>query len=136
MCFKIFRNGVLYLFGDDTNLPKLAINIATGCQSCNRTKNPDRPHTFQITLIDGKFENFNSLRESNNVTKEKSSKSESRKIFSGIRQRVNKMWSFGNSKNSSSIIEFAAANDYDLSEWFQMIIQASCGVNFFLLKIK
>ncbi|KAK6617409.1 hypothetical protein RUM43_014418 [Polyplax serrata] len=120
------KNGILYLYGDDTSLPKFAINVATGCQSCNRTRNPDRPHTFQITLMENEFEshqNSTSCAENNSVK----SKSHSKKIFSSLRQKMNKILTLGNAKESCSVLEFAAANEYELSEWLQMIIQASCG---------
>lgn len=125
----------MYLFGDDTNLPKLAINVSTGCQSCNRTKNPERPHTFQITLVEKEVECFpkSYFYLENNFRNSKALKSDSPKLFHRIRQKVNKLLSFGDPKDSSCVLEFAAANEYELSEWLQMIIQASCGVSFALV---
>lgn len=56
-------------------------------------------------------------------------RTDARKLFSGIRQKMNKMLTIGSSKETGCVLEFATANEYELCEWIQMIIQASCGVS-------
>lgn len=60
--------------------------------------------------------------------KPKDFKSDTRRLLTEIRQKVNQLLTFGTGDDNSCIMEFAAADEYDMSDWLQMIIQASCGV--------
>ena len=114
-----YRGGILYLYADGHKLPKLAITYI-----------PERPHTFQITLMEKEvdFQSESNCFYEDGTLKPKDFKSDTRRLLTEIRQKVNQLLTFGTGDDNSCIMEFAAADEYDMSDWLQMIIQASCGV--------
>ncbi|KAL0277819.1 UNVERIFIED_CONTAM: hypothetical protein PYX00_004971 [Menopon gallinae] len=125
----LLKGNILYLFKDGLKNPKFAINLSNSCRSCSRTVDTGRPHTFQITIDD---DDEDSQGKSSCFYEEKSIKSkllkpETQKLLSEIRQKVSHLLTFGSSFDEGCVLEFAAANECELNEWLQLIVQASCG---------